>query len=50
MHLTLKRIKVPGSGEVWWGGWWWGAGILLESGGGEKEWDGEQSEGGPGGG
>jgi hypothetical protein len=20
MHLTLKRLEAPGSGEVWWGG------------------------------
>jgi hypothetical protein len=22
MHLTLKRLKAPGSLEVRWGGWW----------------------------
>jgi hypothetical protein len=43
MHLTLKRLEAPGNGEVWWGG---SGNILLEM--GEKEWDGKQSEGGPG--
>jgi hypothetical protein len=22
MHLTLKSLKAPGSGEVWWDGEW----------------------------
>jgi hypothetical protein len=22
MHLTLKRLKAPGSLDVRWGGWW----------------------------
>jgi hypothetical protein len=45
MHLTLKKLEVPGSLEVWLGRWWvvetsswrrgWGGG-----------WDVEQSEGG----
>lgn len=46
MHLTLKRLEVPGNGEVWWGG-----AILLETGlghEGKEEWDEELSEGGPG--
>jgi len=30
MHLTLKRLEVPGSLEVWWGGW--GGDILVETG------------------
>jgi hypothetical protein len=42
MHLTLKRLEAPGSGEVWWGG------ILVEM--EEEVWDVEQSEGGVGGG
>jgi hypothetical protein len=29
MHLTLERLEVPGSGEVWWGVW---SDILLETG------------------
>lgn len=24
MHLTLKRLMVPESLEIWWGGWWGG--------------------------
>jgi hypothetical protein len=44
MHLTLKRLGVTGSGEVWWGG---GGGILFEL--REEVWDAEQLEGGQGG-
>lgn len=29
MHLTLKRLEVPGNGESWWGGVV-GGDILLE--------------------
>jgi hypothetical protein len=43
MHLTLKRLEDPESGEVWWGG-----DILLKA--GEVVWDMEQSNGRPGGG
>jgi hypothetical protein len=32
MHLTLKRLKAPGSLEVWWGGGEIGD-ILVETGG-----------------
>jgi len=46
--LTLKKLEAPGSIEVWWGGG--GGDIYIEIGNGEEEWDGEQSEGGPGGG
>jgi hypothetical protein len=46
MHLTLKRLEVPGSLEVMWGG---GGGIHMEIGwGGEKVCDVEQSDGGCG--
>jgi hypothetical protein len=44
MHLTLKRLEVPGSLEVQWGGEWehaCGNGWV-----GEEVWDGEQTEGG----
>jgi hypothetical protein len=30
MHLTLKRLEAPGSGEVWWGRVEEGRDILLE--------------------
>jgi hypothetical protein len=44
MHLTLKRLEVPGSLEVRWGG---GGGIHVEmEWGGEKVWNVEQSKGG----
>jgi hypothetical protein len=42
MHLTLKRLEVPGSLEGVWG---WGADIHVETRGGEEVWDVEQSEG-----
>jgi hypothetical protein len=45
MHLTLKRLEVPGSIEVRWCG-----DIHLETGWGREEgWDVGQSEGGWGG-
>ena len=48
MHLTLKRLEVPGSLEVRWGGV---RGIHMETGWGREEvWDVEQSEGRWGGG
>jgi hypothetical protein len=37
-HLTLKKLEVPGSGEVW-----WERGILVET----EVWDAEQSDGRP---
>jgi hypothetical protein len=38
MHLTLKRLKAPGSSEVWWGGS--GLGTSLWRQWGRKEvWD-----------
>jgi hypothetical protein len=43
MHLTLKRLEVPGSLEVRWGG---GREIHVEAGGGEEVWDVVQWEGG----
>jgi hypothetical protein len=44
MHLTLKRLEVPGRLEVKWGG-----GIHVEvQWGGEEVWDVEQSAGGGG--
>ena len=43
MHLTLKRLEVPGSLEVRWGGEW---AIHIDTGGGEEVCDAEQSEGG----
>jgi hypothetical protein len=30
MHLTLKRLESPGSGEVWWGLVWRSRNILME--------------------
>jgi hypothetical protein len=47
MHLTLKRLEAPGSGEVWRGGMWGlgGGGWGHPSGGREEVWDVEQSEG-----
>jgi hypothetical protein len=49
MHLTLKRLEVPGSLEVRWGKGE-GGGIHVEIGWGGKEvCDVEQSEGGWGG-
>ena len=63
MHLTLKRLEAPGSGEVWWcvcvGGISLGDILLGEEenrdrvwqgSGLGKVWDLEQSEGRPGGG
>jgi hypothetical protein len=47
MHLTLKRLEVPGSLEVRWGGWW--GHPCGDRVGGEEVWDVEQSEGGWGG-
>jgi hypothetical protein len=44
MHLTLKKLEAPGSGEAWWS--WEEGDILLEM--GEEEWNEELSEGGPG--
>ena len=41
MHLTFKRLEVPGSGEAWWGGE--GEDSLLVM--GEEEWDKKLSEG-----
>jgi hypothetical protein len=42
IHLTLKRLEVPGSLEVRWAGGW---GIHVEVGwGGEEVWDVEQVE------
>jgi hypothetical protein len=35
MHLTLKRLEAPGSGEVWCLGLGAGAGILREARGGD---------------
>jgi hypothetical protein len=49
MYLTLKRLKAPGSAEVWWGGGW-GRGHPCGDGGEgteEEVWDVEQLEGGP---
>ena len=47
MHLTLKRLEIPGSLEVSGVG---DGSIHLETGWGGKEvWDVEQSEGGSGG-
>jgi hypothetical protein len=40
MHLTLKRLEVPGSLEVSWGG-----DIHMETGARENVWDMEQEEG-----
>jgi hypothetical protein len=43
IHLTLKRMEVPGSLEVRWSG---RGGIHMENGwGGEELWDVEQSKG-----
>jgi len=39
MHPTLKRLKAPGSLEVWWGGW--AGDILVETGG----WEGGMGSG-----
>jgi hypothetical protein len=52
MHLILKRLEAPGSGEVWGGG---GGDILLETGlgwrrggvewgavGGGADWEGDE--------
>ena len=46
MHLSLKRLEAPGSGEAWLGG-----DILLETevGGREEVWGREWLEGRPGG-
>jgi hypothetical protein len=33
MHLNLKRLEAPASGEVWWG-WGGGGNTLVEIGGG----------------
>ena len=55
MHLTLKRLEAPGSGEVWWDGVWvevggggGGGDILLDTEGkrngmkncGRTDWEG----------
>jgi hypothetical protein len=38
MHLTLKRVEAPWSGEVWLGGSWGeGGDILMEN--AEEVWD-----------
>jgi hypothetical protein len=37
MHLTLKRLKVPGSGEFWWVEAGWSGDILLEMGRGREK-------------
>jgi hypothetical protein len=31
IHLTFKRLEVPGSGEVWWGGGLGDGDILVEN-------------------
>jgi len=49
MHLTLKRLESAGSGELWWGADWEIGDILVETGAVEVVWDGEKSEGEPGG-
>jgi hypothetical protein len=38
MHLTLKRLEVPGSGEVWWN-MGWGVHPLGDMGLGEEVWN-----------
>ena len=43
MHLTLKRLEVPGSLEVRWGG---DGDIHMETRGGDEVWDVEQLVGG----
>jgi hypothetical protein len=30
MHIILKRLEAPGSGEVWWG-WGWEISLLGDS-------------------
>ena len=49
MHVTLKRLEAPGSGEVWWSKGWVGGGILVETGGWEEIWGVKHSDGGQGG-
>ena len=34
MHMTLKRLEAPGSGEVWWNSGGGVRAILLETGSG----------------
>jgi hypothetical protein len=46
MTPTLKRLKVPGSGEVWWACGVVVGNILLEK--GKEKWDEEQLEEGLG--
>jgi hypothetical protein len=41
MHLTLKRLEVPGSLEVRWDRGW---GYHMETGDGEEVWSVEQSK------
>ena len=48
MHLTLKRLEVPGSLEVCLGVGWKVETSTWRQAGGEEVWDVEQSEGGPG--
>ena len=50
MHLTLKRLEVPGSLEVRWGGGWehphGDGGGMGGGGGGVEVWDVEQLDSG----